>query len=177
MEDGNWEKDKTPYLIFPCGKCHHFIYVKTSQKTKKCLRCGYTHAVKNILKTGEIINGMTEAVKLVKIKQNELAVKELGHHPDFKTTSDFKVDNYQEKVLCSIKTGDDENMFEKKFKKMLIKIASSYKNFPFYILEIMGTEYDIPKSELKYLIKNFQVKGFLTKCNDGAYTINLDCSS
>jgi len=175
MEDGNWETDKTPYLIFPCGKCHQFIYVKTSQKTKKCLRCGYTHTVKNILNTGEIINGMTDAVKLVKFKQNELAVKELGHHPDFKTTSDFKVGNYQEKVSHSTKNSEDKNILEEKFEKMLIKIASSYKNFPFYILEIMGNEYDIPKSELKLLIKNFQIKGYLTKYNDSTYSINLDC--
>ena len=175
MESGNWEKDKTPYLIFPCGKCHQFIYVKTSQKTKKCLRCGHTHTVTNILKTGEVIKGMTNAVKMVQIKQNELAVKELGHHPDFTTTSDFKVDRNQDKASSSIKISEDENILEIKFKKMLKKIASSYKKIPFYILDILVSEYNIPNSELKLLIKNFQKRGYLIENNDSTYIINLDC--
>ena len=55
------------------------------------------------------------------------------------------------------------------------KIASSYRKFSFYILEIMGNGYDIPFSGLKLLIKNFQIKGFLIKSNDSTYIINLDC--
>ena len=85
MEEIAIKKDETPYLIFACKKCKEYSYVKTTQKTKKCLRCGRTHQVQRILNDGEVVCGMTEAVNSVKRKQNELAI------PEFRSGSDFVV--------------------------------------------------------------------------------------
>ncbi|MCK4859155.1 MAG: hypothetical protein KAS87_01200, partial [Candidatus Omnitrophica bacterium] len=85
MEEIAFKKDETPYLVFVCKKCRQYSYVKTVQKTKKCLRCGRTHQVKDILNLGEIVSGMTEAVNTVKRKQTELAI------PEFRSEGDFVV--------------------------------------------------------------------------------------
>ena len=85
MEDVGFKKNETPYLVFACKKCKEFSYVKTIQKTKKCLRCGKTHQVRDILNKGEVVNGMTEAVNAVKRKQNEIAI------PEFRSGGDFVI--------------------------------------------------------------------------------------
>ena len=85
MEEIAFKKDESPYLVFTCKKCRQYSYVKTTQKTKKCLRCGRTHQVKDILSLGEIIYGMTAAVEVVKQKQTELAI------PEFRSEGDFVV--------------------------------------------------------------------------------------
>ncbi len=44
------------------------MYAKTTQKTKKCLRCGCSHNVSTVINSGVIVKRMTEAVNMVKYK-------------------------------------------------------------------------------------------------------------
>jgi len=81
MEEGALKKDQNPYLLFACSKCKQYLYVKTTQKTKKCLRCGRQHKVSSIINSGEIVRGITKAVEMVQFRQNELAIIELGTTP------------------------------------------------------------------------------------------------
>ena len=172
MEDATWKKDETPYLIFECAKCKQYLYVKTTQKGKKCLRCGRTHTVSTIINTGEIVNGITAAVEMVKIRQDEFGKKELGHTPEFRAFGDFKAATQKSK---NIFVDDDESIEEttRQFRKMLSEISAMYKKFPIYIIEIMAENYGIPIVELKNLTKSFQKKGILVRLDDYSYTVQL----
>jgi len=169
VEETVWKKDETPYLIFECMKCRQYLYVKTTQKGKKCLRCGRNHKVSNILNSGEIVNGMTAAVDMVKKKQDEFGKKELGHTPEFRAFGDFKVATQKSKNMFV----DDESSEEttRQFKKMLFEISAMYKKFPIYIIEVMAENYGIPIAELKNLTKNFQKKGILVRLDNYSYTV------
>ena len=99
MEEATFKKDENPYLIFECTKCKQFMYVKTTQKGKKCLRCGRTHTVSKIINSGEIVNGMTTAVEEVKKKQNEFGISALGHTPELRAFGDFKTSGSESKPI------------------------------------------------------------------------------
>ena len=167
MEDIAMKKDETPYLIFTCRKCKGFSYVKTVQKTKKCLRCGRIHQVYDILKDGELVYGMMEAVNTVKRKQNELAL------PEFRSGSDFIVAMRSAALHKSrAKPVKHENQiinYKQKFTEMLFELSKLYKRFPKYMLEIMSEDYGIPAIELKTLIRNAKKSGMLIKNDDYYY--------
>jgi len=169
MEDGEWERDEKPYLIFTCSKCKQYSYVKTTQKTKKCLRCGRQHKVASIINSGEIVKGMTKAVETVKLRQNELTIKKIGTNPGFRAVDDFSVASKQQETLI-IDDNIDNNDLTTKFQKMLKEISKSYSEFPFYVLEIMAENFDIPLLELKILVRSYQKKGILIRQN-GSYSI------
>jgi hypothetical protein len=164
MEDIAFKKDETPYLIFACKKCGGFFYVKTVQEVKKCLRCGRTHQVRDILKNGEVVSGMTEAVNNVKRKQNELAT------PEFRSGSDFVVATHSaarpKSMKNALESKNQEIDYTPKFKEMLFDLSRLYKRFPEYMLEIMAEDYQIPQIELKTLIKNAKKTGTLIKNGD-----------
>jgi len=164
MEDIGIKKDETPYLIFACKKCKEFSYVKTTQKTKKCLRCGRTHQVQRILNDGEVVCGMTEAVNSVKRKQNELAI------PEFRSGSDFVVATNTiarpKSRVAALRNEDQEVDYTEKFTEMLLELSKLYKRFPKYMLEIMAEDYGIPKIELKTLIRSAKKSGTLIKNGD-----------
>lgn len=176
MEESTFKKDENPYLIFECTKCKQYMYVKTTQKGKKCLRCGRTHTVSKILHSGEIVNGMTTAVEEVKRKQNDFGVSVLGHAPELRTFGDFKASRSstqnKEFELIAINKEQEEE-FSEQFTRMLKEISSSYKKFPGYVFEVMADNYMIPHSQLKFLKKQFQKKGILVKLDDKSYKINL----
>lgn len=166
MEDFTIKKDETPYLIFACKKCQEFSYVKTVQKTKKCLRCGRTHQVRDILNGGEEVIGMTEAVNAVKRKQNEIAT------PEFRSGSDFVITTHSvirpknlrpKSKVIELKVDDREIDYSGKFSAMLLELSKLYNRFPIYMLEIMAEDYGIPKSELTFLIRNAIKSGILIK--------------
>jgi len=176
MEEEGWKKDENPYLVIPCRKCKQYMYVKTTQKTKKCLRCGRQHTVSSIINSGEIVKGMTNAAEMVKTRQNELAVIELGNTPEFRAVDDFTVrsrirQSYEE--IPKTKTTVDDNYYISKFREMLVEISRWYRKFPFYILEIIAENYNIPNSEVKLLAKAFQKNGILVQTNDAIYRVNL----
>jgi len=170
MEDVGWKRDETPYLIFNCSKCKQFSYVKTTQRTKECLRCGRQHKVSNIINSGEIVKGMTTAVETVKTRQNELAIKDLGKNPELRASDEFTVVSSPKKKP-NFDTIQDTNDLISKFEKMLHEISDSYTEFPFYVFEIMAENFGIPLSELKILIKNFLKKGFLIGLKDKFFKI------
>ena len=164
MEETVIKKDETPYIIFACKKCQQYSYVKTVQKTKKCLRCGRTHQVREILVDGEIVYGMTEAVNAVKRKQNELST------PEFRSESDFVVaTNAIVRPKNKIKVIKDEDQkidYGQKFTNMLFELSKLYKRFPSYMLEIMCKDYGIPVIELKTLIRSAKKSRMLIKNGD-----------
>lgn len=185
MEETAFKKDQTPYLVFACKKCQQYSYVKTTQKTKKCLRCGCTHQVKDVLILGEIVYGMTAAVDTVKQKQTELATPEFRSEGDFVVTTNkyptrTLVKNSKGKFLSdkvSDKNIDEDNNFDfkKQFSEILLELSKLYGKFPKYMLEIMAENYGIPAAELKLLIKSFKKQGILTvlKNEDFYYQLEL----
>jgi len=161
MEEIAIKKDETPYVIFACKKCQQYSYVKTTQKTKKCLRCGRMHQVQDILKNGDIVSGMTEAVNAVKRKQNELVI------PEFRSGSDFIVatnSKTRPKIrVNALRNEYQEIDYREKFTEMLLELSKLYKRFPIYMLEIMAENYGIPAIELKILITKAKKSGMLIK--------------
>ncbi|MBY9016375.1 MAG: DUF1922 domain-containing protein [Candidatus Lokiarchaeota archaeon] len=168
MEDIAFKKDETAYLIFACKKCQEYSYVKTTQKTKKCLRCGRTHQVRDVINDGEVVYGITEAVNAVKRKQNELAT------PEFRSGSDFVVATncfaQPKSSVSALRNNDQEIDYKQKFSEMLLELSKLYKRFPEYMLEIMAENYGIPILELEVLIRNAKKSGMLIKNgNDDTY--------
>ena len=174
MEEIAWKTDKTPYLVFPCAKCKQYTYTKTTRKTKKCTRCGRSHTVSKIMNIGEIVNGISVAVSLVKKRQDELAIRELGDSPEFRTVNDFRK-TLKGKINKNeiIEKEDDEEQHYSKFKHMLVELSNMYPKFRFYIIEMMAENYNIPNSEVKLLAKTFQKQGLLIRLDDNLYRVNL----
>ncbi|MFX1532341.1 MAG: hypothetical protein ACFFBC_14585, partial [Promethearchaeota archaeon] len=137
---------------------------------KKCLRCGRYHTVSHILNSGEIVNGITTAVEMVKKRQAEFGKKELGHIPEFRAFGDFTVAVKKSKGLTENNEESNEETTSQ-FKNVLKEIASAYKKFPLYVIEVMAEEYGIVRSKLKHLTKCFQKKGILIRLDDYFYTI------
>ncbi|MFX1377905.1 MAG: DUF1922 domain-containing protein [Promethearchaeota archaeon] len=169
MEDIIWKKDETPYLIFSCRKCHNYIYAKSTQKTKKCIRCGYIHKVNNVIERSEIIKGISNAIELVKKKQNELAIKELGSEPVFRTSEDFRVVGREKSQKDAINIDFNDYNYSEKLKQMLYNLSKAYNTFPYYIIEIMAENYNIPKSEVKLLTRKLKKQGVLKRINGDYY--------
>ncbi len=165
MGDKAWERDTTPYILFACEKCHQYTYAKSTQHSKRCVRCGYTHKVNKISQRGEIVYGISKAVELVKQKQDELAVKELGSKPEFRTSGDFiftgKVK--PQKIIVDDYSGDDGYL--DRFCQMLSNISETHNSFPYYIIEIMAENYGIPQAEVKLLTRKLQKRGHLIRKN------------
>jgi len=175
MEEIAWKKDETPYVVFPCSKCRQFMYAKANQKSKRCVRCGRSHLVKDITERGELVLGISIAVELVKQRQDELAIQELGTRPDFRTSNDFFIANpSSSKNISEIRKNEHNGEYEGTFRKMLQELSQKYESFPLYIIEIMGDNYGIPKSELKLLTRAFQKRGVLRRLRDYSFQLKLD---
>ena len=174
MEDVEWKRDETPYIVFACIKCKQYMYVKQTQKTKKCLRCRRSHKVSDISDSGEIVNGMTRAVETVKERQHELAIQELGTAPNFTAPKDFRLLNPPKNRRKKIETSGDESDYLPQFKNMLLELVDLYTKVPYYVFDIFADNYNIPESELKILIRLFQKKGVIILDEDNMYRIKLD---
>ena len=181
MEETAFKKDETPYLVFVCKKCRQYSYVKTTQKTKKCLRCGYTHQVKDILGLGEVVCGMTAAVDYVKQKQNELAIPEFRSEGDFVVASNKfptrtpLVKKSNTKVVSD--KDNDKNVssdFQEQFNEVLLELSKLYGKFPKYMLEIMAENYGIPTVELKLLIQSSKKQCILTVLKNEGFYYQID---
>lgn len=177
METPKWEKDEKPYIVFTCLKCNQYMYVKTTQKTKKCLRCNRTHQVKNI-SGGELVKGMSTAVLTVKKRQNELAIRELGNEPELRGQNDFcvtdkrKTFGNQEKEKINVKILEDDNYLEE-FREILIHLAKMHKIIPIFLINIMTEEKMIPYDEVKFLMKKFENSGMLIPLKNNYYKIKI----
>jgi len=174
MEDIPWERDTTPYYVFACSKCHQYMYVKTIQKTKKCLRCGKVQKIETIKNSSEVVNGISTAVEVVKARQIELAIHILGDIPDLRASSDFKVAS---SLFISKEieyNEENDNGFVEKYKKMLLKISLLYRTFPLYVIEVMADNFGIPPSELKVLTRNFVKEGIIIKLGLNSYRVDIE---
>ena len=123
MEVKKWKRDETPYYIFACFKCGRMLYVKTLQKTKKCLTCNRTHQVAKLPHNTEMVYGMSKAIDAVKQKQNALAILETGHTPDLRANSDFHVASHSIEHLephkKPIKSNEIDINYAEAFKALL----------------------------------------------------------
>lgn len=166
MKEGQWKRDETPYLVFQCIKCQQYSYVKTTQKTKKCLRCNRNHQVLNILGRGEIVKGMTAALNRVKELQNELSHKQLGSNPNLTTQNGFSIPSSQSGSISNYLKGPkltDENDSYLAFLSLLIDLSNSYKEFPYHLIEILADSYGISKSAVASLVGKALREGSLKK--------------
>ncbi|MFX0074345.1 MAG: hypothetical protein ACFE96_02810 [Candidatus Hermodarchaeota archaeon] len=157
MEETDIKKDDTPYLVFACKNCQQFSYVKTSQITKKCLRCGRSHQVQSLLGEGEIVCGMTLAVDTVKRKQNELSVPEFRSQGDFVINTNNRV-RYDQN---SFPQSSEDSELDLKFKALLLELSKIYGKFPRYMIDIMAEDSGITSQEIPNLIKAFENRGIL----------------
>ena len=171
------EKDKTPYLVFPCSKCNQFLYSKLTQKTRKCLRCGKIYTISSIKMKGEIINGLSNAFKYVKEKQNEIAIDTSGSELKFNAFNDFsiagKTKNVDETPFKPILKADQDEDYENQFILLLQKISNMYKEFPIYLIELMADEFKIPISLIESLINRLKVKGKLIPLSGKYFKVEL----
>lgn len=55
---------------------------------------------------------------------------------------------------------------------MLTELSNMYKNFPYYIIEIMAEDYIIPETELKILIPDFLHRGHLNRVGENLFKLN-----
>jgi len=152
--------------------------VKTTQKSKKCLRCNKTHQVERILKNGEIIRGMTTAMERVKSLQNELARTELGKNADFISERGFYItqktsNNPASQSTCKVKLSkqaiEGEIDYYVAFLEVLRELDADYKKFPHYLIKILAEDKGIPPSELSSLIRKAFREGLLIKKKDLYY--------
>ena len=177
MDEQLWKRDQTSYLVFSCKKCHQFSYVKLTQKSKKCLRCGYRHQVRSLIPNGEIVLGITNALELVKKMQESLK-----GHPQFEVANSFKIAvNRRSKLRNPKKFNKDrkDTLIEKRshsirFKEMLLELGASYKSFPRYLIELMADDYSIPKEEIPRLIRIMITQKILGQSdeNDDYFLLN-----
>ena len=162
-----------PFIILKCGE---YSYVKTTQKTKKCLRCGRTHQVKNIT-WGDVVKGMTAAVETVKEKQNRLAIKELGEQPDLHTSTDLCIAISIDEELSpstknrnkNIQEGED---YDEQFKEGLEQLSKIYTQIPDYLIIMMAEEKLIPLNEGELLIRKSVQLGVLIPLKNNYFKIN-----
>jgi len=168
MEEEGWQKDETPYLVFACLKCSQYMYVKTIKKSKKCLRCGRSHTISLVEKSGDIVKGITAAVDFVKQKQHELALRELDGSPNFQTVDGFNIihDDPEIKLIAT------DNVTEK-FKKMLVELHNSHNEFPLYMIEFMAEKHNIPQSDIKLLTQEYRRKKILIESKDQNFKVNI----
>jgi hypothetical protein len=170
MEEIAWKRDDTSYLVFPCEKCNQYTYTKTTRKTKKCARCRHLNNIEFVFDKGEVVNGISTAVELVKQKQHEFAIKELGTSPEFRASDDFKVlkpNDWEFSVL----DGERDGEFYEKFNQILLELYELYKEFPFYLIELNSEKHGIPIPEVKLLTRLFLKQGKLIKSRETMFTI------
>jgi hypothetical protein len=163
MENIRFKKEKTTFIVFPCINCKQYMYVKETQKTKKCLRCGFSHQVSTIKNSGDHIKGMTKAVETVIKNQEKLAIDEYGILPEFRTSNDFIITKKKSSISKVIIKNDKEVDNISKFKKLLLEISKSYSEFPLYVIELKAESYGLKGTEIKKLIRKLEKQGQLIK--------------
>ena len=172
MKEIAWKRDETPYLVFACDNCKQYTYANTTRKTKKCARCRHLNVIENVIENGELVNGISIAVEMVKLRQNELAIKELGTSPEFRTPDDFKISISIENDFAKNEK-ESVNEYRAKFNKVLKELYELYKEFPFYLIELNAEKYEIPLSEVKLLVRSYQKEGKLIETAKNMLTIRI----
>lgn len=160
MEEEGWTRDTKPYLVFKCSKCDQYSYVRPTQKTKKCLRCGRVHQVKNIETSAIKVKGISEAVKEVQARQNKLG------KTNFRTEKGFAL---------AVNYNKNKNDIEKdnlsKFKEILKRLSDLYDEFPLFMIELMVEDTNIPKEEIDFLMNTLKHENFLTEIKNSYFKV------
>ncbi|MFX1236963.1 MAG: hypothetical protein ACFFAS_20075 [Promethearchaeota archaeon] len=170
MENTRWKKDTTSYYIFACFNCRNYLLVKTTQKGKKCLRCGKYHRVLDLDHVSEVVKGMTAAKDRLITLQNKLAIKELGEEPDFHAESELIVNTPKKKVRDFQSKGKTTNEFDI-FKRILLELDRKFKLFPGYLIEMMAEERKISNIKCESLIKKCMNGKLLVRKDNGYYQL------
>lgn len=175
MEIKKWKKDETAYYIFACFKCGRVLYVKTVQKTKKCLTCNRVHQVAKLPSNIEIVYGMSSAIDAIKQKQNALAIQKTGHTPDLRSNNDFHF------ALHSVEQPDPHKKLSKPdeidvdyadaFRALLKDLFLKFTRFPRYMIVMRAPEYHIPEHEIPLLLSGFTQKGSLIALQNDYFTL------
>lgn len=168
MTRSGFKKDQAPYLVFACSNCGQFSYVKTTQKTKKCLRCGRTHQVRTI-KNAETVLGMTAALERVKEKQNQLALNELGKEPDLEGFNTFSIASSIAAPSIPSREHCESEDFEGAFLNILETLTKKHGTFPKYMIELMAKQHSIPNRELEMLISRYPQLGRIKSLEKGYF--------
>ena len=175
MEIEKWKKDETPYFLFACFKCGRMLYVKTVQKTKKCLTCNRVHQVAKLPGGTEMVYGMSSAIDAVKQKQNELAILEVGHTPDLRANNSFNIASHSIEDLephkMPLNSDEIDIDYSKAFKALLKDLFLKFTRFPGYMILMMAPEYYIPEPEVSLLLSTFTQKGYLIALQNDYYTL------
>ena len=175
MEVKKWKRDETPYYIFACFKCGRMLYVKTLQKTKKCLTCNRTHQVAKLPHNTEMVYGMSKAIDAVKQKQNALAIQNTGHTPDLRANNNFHIGSHSIEHLEPHKkplNSDEIDIdYDEAFKALLKDLFLKFTRFPGYMILMMASEYYIPEPEVSLLLSTFTQKGYLIALQNEYYTL------
>lgn len=158
-------KDEKVYWIFKCSKCEQYMYVRPTQKRKKCLRCGKTHTVDK-LDLVDDVKGMTAAVKRVKELQNKL-VKD----PTLSGTNEFSFASAHKKSKKPILQMNESEQ-ETQFYGLLQNLAEKYTKFPYYLIELIAQEYKIDSTEMRLFIRKFVKIGILRKLDRNYYSLS-----
>ena len=53
------------------------------------------------------------------------------------------------------KSVNDDEDYSADFTRVLSELSNTYRKFPFYLIEIMAEDYNIPHNEIKILFDNF----------------------
>ena len=167
VDEIRFVKDESEYLVFACNECHQYSYVKITQKTKKCLRCGRSYQVKTLLTSGSIVKGMSTAVRTVKELQNRLGT------PSFHADQEFVITSKSPPTSTTRSQNPDLSSDETKFLSLLANLSCIYKQFPLYIIKLMAPDYDIPKERITTLIAQNIKSKILVKKEDYQYCIQL----
>ena len=141
------------YIVFRCSKCFQYTYAKTSQKGKKCPRCGRNHTVLKL--KGDIVEGPTEARNKVVLMQN---MKTGGKLPEFESI-------VRTIVISKANSGKDLNENKTEFGRFVSAINKFQINenidpnngFPGYMLDILLDEIDFPKFKQKKMIERLLI--------------------
>lgn len=151
------KKDKTPYIVFACKKCNQYIYAKSSQKNKKCSRCGHAHRMSEMISSGTIVNGISNALCVIKNKQDELALKVQGSPPKLRPFDKRQIDL----VSGQDALGSEKNSTSN-FTKDLMAFFKIHEEIPKYAIELLAEQHKMSRPETNRLIRNFVEKGVLT---------------
>lgn len=153
-EEIGFKKDMKVYLIFICAKCNQYMYVRPSQKKKKCLRCGKRYNVRDLNIVDEV-KGMSAAVERVKELQ-----KTLSDGPNFKGKGEFSVASdkspkkFVEQISLEIHQKEQDSS-ESRFEDLLQEISKHHRSFPKYMIELLAREYNLEKNELELFLRDY----------------------
>ena len=160
------QKKPAKYIVFQCTKCNQYTYAKVSQKGKKCPRCRQNHVVADL--HGEIVEGATQAMQLVKQHQN-------NGFPiaQFKSTNKSITLSFDDPLTGKSMTID--HFSDSLVSKLLSRILdwqkneqiSSHEGFPEYVVEYIAREIEPDSTQRAILIRKLHKLEKITRLANG----------